>query len=225
MAKSQIRIQARTLRATGESLKQIAKNLHVSSSSVSVWCRDIVFSKEQQQLMRKRGYIMGSAARLQAIKNRKLVLDKSINAIHQNAQSEVGKLTKRDIFIAGIALYWGEGFKKDHLVGLATTSLGIARFYIRWLQTCFHISTEQLILRVTINSEKKLLTTDIGAYWSKHLHIPLSQFSQPYYQVAKWKKIYDHPENYHGVLRIKVRKSISLLRKIEGYIQAFEAST
>jgi hypothetical protein len=35
----------------------------------------------------------------------------------------------------------------------------------------------------------------------------------------KGQKQYDHPENYHGVLRIRVRKSTDFLRKIKGYIE------
>jgi hypothetical protein len=33
------------------------------------------------------------------------------------------------------------------------------------------------------------------------------------------KKEYENKENYHGVLRIRVRRSIDLLRKIFGYIE------
>jgi len=49
-------------------------------------------------------------------------------------------------------------------------------------------------------------------------------FQKPFYQKVKWQKKYDHPENYHGVLRIRVRKSTDFLRKIRGYINGLSLS-
>ncbi|MCF7865381.1 MAG: helix-turn-helix domain-containing protein [Candidatus Pacebacteria bacterium] len=47
MAKFEQKMQARSLREKGMSIKSIAKQLGVSVSSVSLWCRDIILSKEQ----------------------------------------------------------------------------------------------------------------------------------------------------------------------------------
>ncbi len=45
MAKTKEREQAQSLRKTGVSIKGVAKKLGVSSSTVSLWCRDIVLSQ------------------------------------------------------------------------------------------------------------------------------------------------------------------------------------
>jgi len=52
----------------------------------------------------------------------------------------------------------------------------------------------------------------------------VNQFSKPFFQNTKWKKEYENKENYHGVLRIRVRRSIDLLRKIFGYIEGINLS-
>lgn len=225
MAKSIIKFEARELRKQKRSIKSIAKQLAVSASSVSTWCRDIKFSEEEKLEVFKRGYFAGSKARLEAIQARKVQLNNAIETIHKKAILEVGSLTKRDLFIAGIALYWGEGFKKDKLVGLASMSPFIAKFYIKWLRVCFNIQKERLLMRVTINIQKKEFTHSILQFWSQQLQIPLDQFSQCYYQNTKQKKIYENSSEYHGVIRIKVRKSITILRQIEGYIQALEKNS
>ena len=65
---------------------------------------------------------------------------------------------------------------------------------------------------------------ELEKYWSKELKIPVDQFSKPFFQKTKWKKEYENKDNYHGVLRIRVRRSIDLLRKIFGYIEGINLS-
>jgi len=55
--------------------------------------------------------------------------------------------------------------------------------------------------------------------------IDKENFQKPFYQKVKWQKQYDHPENYHGVLRIRVRKSTDFLRKICGYINGLSLNS
>jgi hypothetical protein len=225
MAKSKLKLVARTLRREKRSIKSIAKELNVSVSSISVWCRDIIFSAEDQLVIKKKGYYAGTEARLQAIKRRREELDTTIEDIHLNSVKEIGQLTKREILIAGTALYWGEGFKKDSLVGLASMSSSIAKFYIKWLTVCFGIKKENLLIRVTLNSNFKQHTNSIMQFWSKELEIPLSQFAQSYYQHTTQKKEYENRSEYHGVIRIKARRSIGILRQIEGYIRGLSINS
>jgi len=224
MAKSKLMLEARILRKNGTSIKQIAKKLKVSVSSVSVWCRDILFTEDQKKHIIARGQARGYEARMDALQRRKKLFDIHIGQIKLDAKNEVGTLSKRDLFIAGIALYWGEGFKKDHLAGLATTDKNIAIFYMTWLRRCFNVTPDRLILRVTVNEKKKYLAENIANWWSSQLGIDTSQFSKPYFQKSQWKKEYENENEYHGVIRIKVRRSINILRKIMGYIEGLYIS-
>jgi transcriptional regulator with XRE-family HTH domain len=219
MAKSKEKIKARKLRRTGKSIKQIAKLLKVSVSTASLWCRDVELTDKQIENLRKRQTDPFYGKRLDYyLKKKKEFNIKLLNLKNEGIKS-IGKLTKREIFLIGIALYWGEGFKKDSLVGLATLDVNIAKFFIFWLNKSFGISTKDLILRITANITYKSKISVLGKYWSKELKIPISQFSKPFFQNTKWKKEYENKENYHGVLRIRVRRSINLLRKIFGYIE------
>lgn len=47
MAKSKEKNKALILRQNGESIKDIAKRLKISKSTVSLWCRDIKLTSEQ----------------------------------------------------------------------------------------------------------------------------------------------------------------------------------
>lgn len=218
MAKSKEKNNAILLRKKGSSIKEIAKILDVSTSSVSLWCWDVFLTDEIQKLIVDKGRKLSLIGSILAGQRKKEETNKKKENIHKKAVKEIGKLTRRDVLIAGVALYWGEGFKKDHLVGLATTDVGIAKFYIKWLRVCFNISHDRLILRLTINEERIKDINMVSNFWCKELGIDKSQFSKPYIQKTKWKKIYTNPNTYTGVLRIKVRRSIDILRRIEGMI-------
>jgi len=223
MAKSREKIEARLLRKNGESIKVIADKLKVSAGSVSAWCRDISLTQIQTALLKIRIINRSYGKRIIYLQKQKIEFDKKVNKLKDEGIKAIGKLTEREIFLIGVSLYWGEGFKKDHLVGLATSDAKMARFFIYWLGRCCGISQDRLILRVTANFSYKDSINDIEKYWADELKIPLNQFSLPYFQKTKWKKIYENKNQYHGVVRIKVRRSISLLRKIYGYLEGIRS--
>src|SRR5260221_12423691 len=95
----------------------------------------------------------------------------------------------------------------------------MVNLFIRWLRECFEYNASDLIPRTTINISHKERIGEIQQYWSDITGIPIDLFKKPFYQNVKWKKIYENPNEYFGVLRIKVRRSIDFLRKIHGFIE------
>lgn len=219
MAKFREKIKARNLRKDGESLKVIAQMLEVSPRSVSNWCRDIELTQEQTLKLEKRMIDPNYGNRqkyLNLIKNSKNL---KIKKLKDEGRREIGNLSKRDLFLVGIALYWAEGFKKDSQAGFANSDPKMVNLFLRWLYECFNYKTSDLIPKLTLNISHKDRTKEIETYWSEKTGIPIENFQKPFYQNVKWKKIYENPNEYFGVLRIKVRKSIDFLRKIHGFIE------
>lgn len=219
MAKSLQKLQAVEARISGKSIKEIAKELSVSVASVSTWCRHIRLTQKQLLVLKNRitdPYYGNKTDYLNRIKAK---TDKMTESLKESGIKEVGTLSNREVFLLGIALYWGEGFKKDHQVGFATSDVRMAKFFIYWLSTCFSIKREDLILRVTLNQAYANRHTVIEQYWSDELKVPLTNFRRVTYQKTIWKKSYKHEDGYKGVIRIRVRKSMNFLRKIFGYIE------
>ncbi len=222
MAKTILKRKARILRKQGLGVKTIAHKLHVSSSTVSQWCKDIELTPDQVATLKIRQRDPYYGQRLIYVKKQQATRQEKITRLSQEGIDEIGKLTKRELFIAGIALYWAEGFKKDNQVGFANLDQRMARFYIKWLHVCCDIPKNRLKIRVGANEAYKDAIKDLELYWSRMLSIPREQFQKPFFQKVKWKKQYDHPENYHGVIRIRVSKSTDLLRKIHGWIEGLK---
>ncbi len=225
MAKSKQKLEAQKLRFKGESIKSIAKKVGVSTSTVSLWSRDIKLTKEQIMQLEKNSKDPFYGRRLAySLKQQSARITKEKKIVNDSKRL-IGDLTKRDLLIAGTALYWAEGFKKDKMVGFANTDPEMIKFFLNWVLNSLDVSFELIKLRVGINEHHKYREKEIQEYWSKITNIPLSNFYRPYYQKVSWKKEYEHPEQYFGTLRIRVLKSTDLLRKIRGLIEGIKISS
>ncbi len=219
MAKFKEKIKAQKLRGLGKSIKEIAKELNVSPGSVSDWCKDVILTKEQIIQLENRSKDPNYGGRLaNSNKQHQIAVTKTKELLNFGIK-QVGKLSKRELFLVGSALYWAEGFKKDSQAGFANSSPDMMNLYIRWLFECFGYEIKDLSPRVTVNLSHKHRIKEIQKFWSQKTKIPPESFQKPFFQNFKWKKVYDNPNEYFGVLRIKVRKSTDFLRKIHGFIE------
>jgi len=71
-------------------------------------------------------------------------------------------------------------------------------------------------LRLVINKLHEDRIREIEEYWSQTAGIPLSQFQKPTVIKTPLKKVFDKRSSYRGVLRIRVSKSLSILRESLG---------
>ncbi len=222
MAKYKQKLEAKKLRSEGKSIKSIAKEIGVSTSTVSLWSRDISLTREQILQLEKNFKDPFYGRRLaysQKQQNARIAKEKKII---NDSKKLIGDLTKRDQLIAGAALYWAEGFKKDKMVGFANTDPEMVKFFLKWVKDSLAVKPELIKLRVGINEHHKYREEEIQKYWSKITGISLDSFYKPYYQEVQWKKEYEHPEEYFGTLRIRILKSTDLLRKIRGLIEGIK---
>ncbi len=222
MSKSVQRLEARKFRLKGKSIKKIAKRLNVSVGSVSAWCQDIELSPSQKKILEtnaRNPYYAGRGVYLKRLKKK---TDLKVKRLQKAGIKKIGILSKRELFLSGSALYWAEGFKKDTQAGFASLDPDMIKFFKKWLKDCFEYQNSDLIFRVTANISHKNRIREIETYWSKVLGVSLNQFQKPFFQDFKWKKTYENPNEYYGVLRIKVRKSKDFLRQISGFIEGLK---
>lgn len=207
------------LRQEGRSIKEIAKMLNLSSSTVSLWTRNIVLSPSQKQKLIERVFNALQNGRKKAQDAKKKIRDEQKRKIINEALKNLGKISKRDLFIIGIALYWGEGFKKDSRLGFANSDPGMIMLFLNWL-IINSVSEKDIRLRVGLNISHKNRIKAVEKYWSEQTKIPLTQFQKPFFQKFTWKKEFPNPEKYFGVLRIRANNQGPLFIKIQAWIEA-----
>lgn len=221
MAKQILKEKALIMRKQGSSIKDISRKLSVSSSTVSVWCRDIALTERAITLIAKNGNERAVAG-LMAYSEKKRALRK-INEQQSAAAGakKLGALSNRDIYCIGLGLYWGEGYKRgSQEFGFTNSDPAMVQFYLKWLEVTFSIKKADLILRVSVNESHKPRVDEIMKYWSKLVSIPETQFTKTSLIKSRVKKLYRNPHEHMGTLRIKVRKGTSLRREVLGAIRS-----
>jgi hypothetical protein len=218
MAKSLTKLRIFKLRRQGKSIRQIALATGINVSSVSYWCRNISLTKKQQQILVKNQKSRSYAGRLKSAEKLRKNRIKITRELKKIGAKEIGKLSDREFFMAGIGLYWGEGYRSHEMVGFTSKDEEIIKFIIAWFKRFLKIKNSDLILRVSINKIYKNRINLAQNYWYKITGIPLSQFTKPSIIKSKLNKIYFSNKNYYGTLRITVRRSRNMHRKMMGWI-------
>ena len=219
MARSEEKIIARNFRKEGRSLGSIARELKVSKSSVSLWCRDILLSIEQMNALRNQA---GSAySRWLGAESNRRKKRESIEKNRNEAFTLIKKISKRDLLIAGLCLFWGEGSKTGSRFIFINSDPLMLKVMKEFLTNVMKVDKDQLRITIQINSVHKNRIERITSFWSKYLKIPLKYFGNPYYVYVKPKKLYENYDTYKGVVRLKVLHGSSLQYKMLGLIEAF----
>lgn len=220
MAKSLLKLQARTLRSQGESVKDIAKKLGIAKSTVSLWVRDIILSVEQLQKIRKNWITKTEAGRLKGAfmqKQRRIDMQ---NKYYKLALQNTAPLSSRELLFSGLCLYWGEGSKKKRELSWCNSDPELINFMILWLNKCFKVSRNRLTATLGINEMHKEREEIVKKYWSDKTSIPLSKFKKTSFKHAKLNKVYENFDDHYGTLRIRVLKPGRLYYKIMSQILA-----
>lgn len=199
--------RARELRAQSWTLEEIACELGVAKGSVSVWVRDVEFAPRPRSAARRRG-----PNRLQVAKA------EEIERLRREGAERIGRLTERDLWIAGLMLYAGEGAKNDRgNVLLANTDPRMVLFHLTWLRRFFDIDESKLRLRLYLHEGLDLEAAN--DFWSTLTGIPLTQFSSPYRAVADPSiRRSKHPMGCPGVRYCSTKVLRTILGAIDGLL-------
>lgn len=222
---TKLKSETRFLRKSGLSLGQIQQQMKIPKTTIREWISDIVLTPSQQEILKERmvkSLREGRVKANQQQQEKKILLEKKL--FHEGLK-EIKSLTKQERFIAGVALYWAEGFKNkhEHRLGFCNSDPQMILFYISWLQHCLNIPKEKLTTRVTINIAHKDREKEIQSYWSSITGIPANHFTKTFYQNTAWKKQFNS-NDYYGVLRIHVKESMEQLNKMKGWIEGLKQS-
>jgi hypothetical protein len=223
-AKDDLRVRARDLREQGHDYEQIAAELGASKSSVSLWVRDLPrppgLSYEECRRRAAEGVRRYWAAE-------RPIREAEREAIRAAAATQIGPLNDREILIAGAIAYWCEGsknkpYRRTDRVVFTNSDPALIGLFARFLDVA-GVHRDRLIYRVQIHE-----TADADAaqkYWLKVTGADPAQFRRPSlkrHRPTTTRK--NTGTGYHGCLRMEVRRSTDLYRKIEGWAAAAMAA-
>lgn len=223
MAKVDERLRAEVLRRKGWSVRAIAKEVDVSRSSASIWCRDIQLTARQKQRLIQRAIEGGQRGRILGSSTNHRRKMERIEFHVQDGKKFVHALSMRELLLVGVAIYWGEGSKKSQL-GFINSDADMILFMYRWFQVALGVKKEDFMPRILINALHKNRDRIIKKYWAKLLNLPVRQFRKTTYIKRPNTKRYSNHNTYFGLLTLRVKNSTELKYKILGLIEGLKYS-
>ncbi len=213
-----IRKEAINYRKKGYSYNMISKKLGVAKSTLSYWLKNVSYSPNKKVMNRI------SNACIKSIYTRRKRKIENIQKAKKIAKKEVGKLTKRDLFMLGIGLYWGEGDKRSkESVRMINSDPEIIKTAIKWLKEICGLNTKNFTLTIHTYPDNKI-AEDIN-YWSKVTEIPKDQFKKTQIDKRKNKSSKKKRLLPHGTVKLVVKSNgkkefgVFLFRRIMGWIE------
>lgn len=103
---------------------------------------------------------------------------------YEQEKKQLLPLTNKQLKIAGLFLYWGEGGKTmTGQVSLNNTDPQVVKFTLYWLINALKIPKSKIKVFLHLYSDMDI--DKKVEYWSKQLRIPISQFVKPYIKQSK----------------------------------------
>lgn len=193
----------------GYTYKEIMEEISVAKSTLSGWLSGIELEKHHQERIRKiqeerwsRNFNLGEWNRAKR--------QKEITEIRVAAKQEIGTMTDRELFIAGIMLYWAKGYKSGSMFGVANADPNLMVIMMHWFRKCLKISEDRF--RASIHYHEGQDPKKIEEFWSKVTGIPLENFQKPFCKPPGT----GHRKHYlqWGVLRVYVQRGSNNLQQV-----------
>ncbi len=219
MSKVKEKEEAIKLRKKGFSYREILKKVPVAKSTLSLWLRSVGLAKKQKQRLTEKR-ILGQQKGARIRREQRIQLTKEIK---ERAIKEIGRISNRDLWLIGVALYWAEGAKeksKGSIVSLGNSDQNLIKIFLKWTQEVCGIPKEDIYFRIFLHETSTNRLKKVQKYWAKVTGFPVNNFGK-----VTWKKHKINTrrknigENYYGLLEMRIRKSTNLNRRISGWIE------
>ncbi len=200
------------LRKLGWSYPEIKNELGVSKGSLSLWLRNYPLTRDQLSKYKNDR----ESRRVENYRNTCEQKRRSkLDGYYDQERARLLPLSKRELCLAGLMLYWGEGLKANwSTVSISNTNPRMIVFAKRWLTDSLGVRVDKLIVRLHIYSDMD--SSAEHGYWSKLLEIPLTQFRKPYIKQSMRIGISEKGGFGHGTCDLTVHNAVLKKRIMMG---------
>lgn len=219
MARIKLHEKAIILRKQGKSYGEIKKELNVSKSTLSDWLKNYPLTNEQLLRLKNLIYLRVEKCRITRENKR----NERYEQIQKEELDKWTPLSKKELYLAGLFLYWGEGNKSlKGSISLNNTDPSVVNFFLYWLVKILNFEHKKI--RVYVHLYNDMNIEEELNYWSKQLNLPRSQFIKPYIKNSTrsslTQKGFGHGTCGIMVNNIRYKEKIILgLKAIAGYYE------
>ena len=218
--------RAITLRKEGKSYSQIQNTLHIAKSTLSYWLRDITLSNEAQRKIASRTSVTSTKALIERNKDQTAVAVERSTRIREEAKEEVCRFIDDSLFVAGVSLYWAEGYKRGasgskwKCVDFTNADPEMVRMMMNFFRK--FCSVEESRFKVQLIAHPNVdMQVSVG-YWSELTGIPESQFIKTCTSLSVRSGQKRANSLTYGTVHIRVY-DVKLFFRIIGWIDGLKA--
>lgn len=219
--------QALKYRLQGKSYAEINKLLGVPKSTLSGWFKDVILNKAAQERLASRTREGAMRGLMKRNKQQTLIAVMNAKKLRRKFKKQITSLSKKELLILGVALYWGEGYKRPiikngiaksyHPVSLSNSDPKLVMAFLKFLREICGVEEAKINAGLRIyqhQNPNKLLI-----FWSELTKIPKERFQKFYYGVSK-SSLGKRPFNIlpYGTIQIRVNDS-KLFHQIMGWLE------
>jgi hypothetical protein len=204
--------------------------LGIPKSTLSGWLKDIELSKELKRRLQEKASFFGLKSLIKRNKLQTKDAQKRASNMNFLGKNEIRDITKKDLLMIGVILYWAEGYKRlktrngkeitSHPISLTNSDPLIVFTFIQFLKKILKIPNEKIFIesRLFEHMEPELAIT----YWMNVTGLSRAQFKKPMYPLSSAsKKIRPKNRLPYGTVQVIVSDT-SLFHKILGYIDGIK---
>src|SRR4030042_6260480 len=207
--------KALMLRKQKKSYSQIKSILGVSKSTLSEWLRAYPLTREEINNLRANNEIRMEKYR-QTMKKKR---DERFSSYVREEKQKYLPLSKRELLVAGLFLYWGEGNKVSRCtISVNNTDPKLVHFSLYWMLRALNIPLHKIRVYVHLYADMNVQAE--LKYWSKLLGVPLRYFVKPYIKTSKRSEI-DQKGFDHGTCGVRAENTV-IKERILAAIQVIE---
>lgn len=144
-----------------------------------------------------------------------------MSALRKEELKKILPISNKELYIAGLFLYWGEGGKTSPWrITLSNSDPKMIIFFINWARKCLNVRTSDFRLLVHLYSNMDVKKELI--YWSKITQIPENQFFKPYIKESNSTTITHHSNNNHGTCNATINNA-NIARRVLSALEVIKS--
>lgn len=169
--------KAFALRRSGKSYSEIQWKLGVPKSTLSDWLRDVEWSEGLKKHLAKDAVEKGRITLRKLDRVRGVYLARVYAEAREEAKREFEHFKFYPLFIAGMAVYWGEGDKlTKHIIRIANTDPGMIRVFLKFLVDVCGIARDRI--RASLLLYPDLDDLECKKFWIKATNLHEGNFNK-----------------------------------------------
>jgi hypothetical protein len=190
--------KAISLRKLGYAYTYISEKTGLSRSTLSYHLRDIPY-KPNKATIQSIGNARAKSGETKALRKKQTFI-----AARQHAKSDIGKITRRDLFMLGLGVYIGEGSKAQDLIRVVNADYRIINLFMQWLCSMGY-TRKNFYIRVHLYPDSNIHEAE--SFWMAKTGLPQTQFQKPCIDVRAHKDRKKSGTHTHGTAHVTIRSN------------------